>query len=131
MALEKDLRTLLRSEDRFPSGAISFTEYGRGGDSGVCDCWFAFDRRWNPLELKRGAQVLNRLRPSQIRWHKDSLSFGIRTFALSLHRGVITMYELSLEGNSLKSSVIGISDSDRIDLLFLTSCYLNSQNNRP
>lgn len=99
--LEKDLRSILRDERRFPLGTITFTEYAMGGDSGAPDSWFIADDHWQPLELKRGPSVVKKLRPTQIRWHKDSLIRNVRTYGATIHNGWVAVFELGIKKSGL------------------------------
>lgn len=101
--LEADLRSILRDADRFPSGTVSFAEFGFGGDPGLPDCLISsrgeLERILRPVELKLGNSVVSGLRPSQRRWHKDSLRVGLRTFGLTISKSrIVRGFELELEG---------------------------------
>lgn len=115
--LEANLRSILRDTARFPSGAVSFVEFAPGGDSGIPDCWIV-DRGVNPpvhkpVELKLGISVIAGLRPSQRRWHKDSLNIGARTFGLAIDlEGTVRGYELVLKDSEL-FEIIRIKDEQR------------------
>lgn len=127
MALENELRKILRDDSRFPSGAITFTEYAMGGDSGAPDAWFSCDSRWNPLELKRGKNPVKSLRPSQVRWHKDSLRRGVASFLATIHQGKIEVYFLVIIGSALEAKLIMAFDSSSFSEIDLNSCYYYAQ----
>lgn len=107
-ARESELRQILRDESRFDPLAVSFCEFGLGGDPGLPDTWFAFNNRWNAFELKRGKGVAKQLRPSQIRWHKGSLRFGIRTFGMTISADaqMVDVIEIIRPGRSLADNLL-------------------------
>jgi len=94
--LERDLRAILRDEGRFRSSHITFTEFAKGGDAGAPDCWFTSGSHCHPLELKLGASVVKKLRPSQRRWHKDHLALGVHTYGASINGDIVMLFELQL-----------------------------------
>ena len=95
--LESDLRSILRDEERFPLGTVSFCEWARGGDPGLPDTWVAVAPLWAPVELKRGRGVIKGLRPSQRRWHKTSLLLNVPTFGLTYDGTKVYLLELKLD----------------------------------
>lgn len=94
--LEGDLRDILRDEERFPFSCVIFTEFAKGGDAGAPDCWIAYKPMWVPLELKLGSSVVKKLRPSQRRWHKDSLLAGCPTFGAAIDGEYIHVFRIEL-----------------------------------
>lgn len=125
MALEADLRAILRDELRFAFGAISFFEYGKGGDAGLPDCWVAKAPAWIALELKLGRGVVSKLRPAQVRWHKRSLMMGITTYGASLDAEMeaVRVYRLSLSGRKINETLILEQDPDVFHLAELLNCF--------
>jgi hypothetical protein len=116
LALEGDLRKLLRDLKRFPSGAISFCEFGKGGDPGLPDSFLAGARHWIPLELKRGKSVVRNLRPSQRKWHRDSLERDIPTYGATIigeapHR-ILIMRLLLINGELSEELIAECSSQD-------------------
>lgn len=119
--IESHLRSILRDDLRFPSNRITFTEFAKGGSSGVVDCWFAHGGRWNPLELKLGSSVVKNLRPTQRRWHRDSLELGIPTYGASIDDNVVRVFELYLKAGTIKEKLRGVYSVDSFCIADLDS----------
>jgi hypothetical protein len=97
--LESHLRRQLREDKRFADGTVTLLEPGKGSDTGLPDSFFAVNGHWEPIELKRGHSVISELRPSQKRWHRNSLYHGIQTYGLLLRRDEsVLMVALALSG---------------------------------
>jgi hypothetical protein len=75
-----------------------------------------------PLELKRGQYVHKGLRPSQVRWHKDSHSLGIRTFGATITPDLVKVVELITTPDGLRDLPKGECKPEDFELNFLLSC---------
>lgn len=121
--LEGNLRDILRDEERFPFSCVTFTEFAKGGDAGAPDCWVAYAPMWVPLELKLGPSVVKKLRPSQRRWHRDSLEQGCPTFGASVWEGYVHVFAIELQGGDLVENCLGSFDVDGFNLCHLTPLF--------
>jgi hypothetical protein len=74
---------------------------------------------WVPLELKLGPSVLKKLRPSQRRWHKDSLLAGIPTFGAAINREEVHVFRLELHEGGLLESCVSTSLTTAFNLTHL------------
>lgn len=115
--LEGDLRKIMRDPMRFPSGTLFFGEFGHGGDPGLPDAWLAGNSRWLPLELKKGNSVVKALRPSQRKWHRESLERGIATYGATI-RGVgsqnVLIVRIVLVGSTLMEEYVADIAADEL-----------------
>lgn len=123
---ESLLRNALRDPSRFPEGRISFIEPAKGADVGLPDCLVATEDCWVPLELKRGKSIIKELRPTQRLWHRSSISFGIKTYGLTLCSDYsVLLFELKLHpgGFSAELSELFIQ-SFELDSIDYVSLYM-------
>jgi len=116
---ESLLRNALRDPIRFPVGRISFIEPANGSDVGLPDCLIAVSDQLKPLELKRGMSVVKELRPTQRLWHRTSISFGVKSYGLTLCSDYsVMLFGLRLAGGfsgELHETLIGTFELHFID----------------
>lgn len=97
--LESTLRNALKDEERFPIGTVTLVEPGLGSDFGLPDSFIVGQTHWEPCELKRGNSVVKGLRPTQRRWHRQSLHLGVQTYGMTLRNdGVVNVVAIRLAG---------------------------------